>query len=133
MNKKILLVGLLLSIACIEPSCNNKTVYLTHEQQQLLRRVQLERILKGTLTRSISIPYIVEVDNQSINITYLQNLPATTIEVFNEQEACMYYEAVTPITNEYLSVPTGGWSEGAYTIRFTDNKNNIIIYGKFRL
>lgn len=78
-------------------------------------------------------PYVAEVDAQSIYVTYLKDLPTTTVEIFNETGECVYRTTVNPVSDEHLFINIGDWSEGFYTIYFNSHRTNQVIFGEFEL
>lgn len=130
MNKKLFLIYLFLSIVCVESFCNSNSICSVQKKS---RRIQLERIKEERVLRSNFIPYIVEVDDQSIGVTYLQAPANIIVEIFNELGECVYRTVADSATNRQLLIGTGDWSSGCYTIYFKDSKNGNIVYGEFDL
>lgn len=129
MNKKLFLIYLFLSIVCVESFCNSNSICSVRKKD---RRIQLEILKEKRVLRSNFIPYIVEVDEKSIDVTYLQDSSNTSVEIFNELGECVYRIAVDSVAYGQLFVDAEGWNSGYYTIYFKESKGNIV-YGEFEL
>lgn len=131
MNKKIFLIALLLSITCVESFCISNSA--CPPQKERVARVKLKYLSSTKGPRSNFIPYIVEVDDQSIDVTYLKDLSNTTIEIFSESGECTYRTTVNPTINGHLFIHIEDWTEGCYTIYLRNSSNNHTYYGEFEL
>lgn len=131
MNKKLFLICFFLSISCVESYCVSNSICFVQKRKS--SRISLEYLTQTKGARSNFIPYIVEVDDQSIGVTYLQAPANIIVEIFNELGECVYRTVADSATNRQLLIGTGDWSSGCYTIYFKDSKNGNIVYGEFDL
>lgn len=131
MNKKLFLICVFFTIASVESVCNSNSIYSAERHHS--SRIKLEEILNRKLARSNFIPYIVEIDDQSIDVTYLKDLSNTTIEIFSESGECTYRTTVNPTINGHLFIHIEDWTEGCYTIYLKNSSNNHTYYGEFEL
>lgn len=132
MNKKTFLICLFLCIACVESFCISSPACFAQSRKKP-QRIQLDEVAEHRSLRSNFIPYIVEVDDQSIDVTYLKDLSNTTIEIFSESGECTYRTTVNPTINGHLFIHIEDWTEGCYTIYLRNSSNNHTYYGEFEL
>lgn len=134
MNKKLCLIFFLLSAIYTEPFYASHSGSLSYFSQRIKpKQIKLERLSQKGINSSDFIPYKVEVDNQSIGITYLQELSNVVVEIFNDRGECIWSTTSSLKTNEHLSILTGDWGTGAYTIYLRDNEINTVFCGEFEL
>lgn len=130
MNKKLFLICFFLSISCVESYCVSNSICFVQKRKS--SRLSLEYLSQTKGARSNFIPYIVEVDEKSIDVTYLQESSNTTVEVFNELGECVYRTVADFVSNGQLLIGTEDWNSGYYTIYFKESKGNIV-FGEFEL
>ena len=99
--------------------------------------IKEEVLLSGTLgtgmIKSLSIiPFNVWKSSVAIDISYLSNLSNIIVEIKNESGQSFYHSNVNPVSGEQLLIDIVGWSQGTYSITFTNDKGGCV-YGTFTI
>lgn len=131
-TKLIFSVFLLCSSIMSLFSSSNFSTNLYTNKYDAEKQIELAGSLEMIPLRSGGNPFDVTLSSYLINITYLNDLNNITIKIFDETGAIVYQNNVNPVSGEQLLINITNWTEGYYSISFSNDTGGSIT-GEFEI